>query len=217
MRPRLCCLYWLRLRQAADTELRGHEMIEHERRGWVDEINWRLSRITYVLPAVIVAIMMYEVFMRYVLEKPTIWVNEMSLWMGGWIYLSAGVYAMQQRSHIRITLLYDVVPIWLRRIFDIISTALIVAWAAMTIWGGYNEAVKAFLTWERFDSAWSPAIPAISQPLILITMIFVAVQAVSNLITDWGRENDPGLVEEEWRSEIEELKRAQSFDDERGA
>ncbi len=189
-------------------------MVEHERRGWVDEINWRLSRITYVFPAVIVTIMMYEVLMRYIFEKPTIWVNEMSLWMGGWIYLSAGVYAMQQRSHIRITLLYDAVPIWLRRVFDIISTLLIVLWAVATIWGGYNEASKALITWERFDSAWAPPIPAVSQPLILVTMIFVTVQAVSNLFTDWGREGDTGIEEEEWRSEIEELKRAQAIDEE---
>ncbi|MEM9603821.1 MAG: TRAP transporter small permease [Pseudomonadota bacterium] len=187
-------------------------MIEHERRGWVDQINWRLSRITYLFPALIVTMIVYEVFMRYVLEKPTIWVNEMSLWMGGWIYLSAGVYAMQQRSHIRITLLYDIVPLWLRRVFDIVSAVLIVVWAFTTIWGGYNEAVKAFLTWERYDSAWAPPIPAISQPLILITMVFVTVQAVSNLIMDWGKEDQPGIADEEWVSEIEEIRRAQSID-----
>jgi len=187
-------------------------MIEHERRGWVDQINWRISRITYLFPAVIVAMIVYEVFMRYVLEKPTIWVNEMSLWMGGWIYLSAGIYAMQQRSHIRITLLYDVVPLWLRRVFDIISAALIVVWAFATIWGAYNEAIKALLTWERFDSAWAPPIPAISQPLILVTMVFVTVQAVSNLFMDWGKEDQPGVADEEWVSEIEEIRRAQSID-----
>jgi len=84
-------------------------MVEHERRGWLDEITWRISRVAMVMVAIIVIIMMYEVFMRYVLEKPTIWVNEMSLWMGGWVYLFAGLYAMQQRSHIRITILYDIV------------------------------------------------------------------------------------------------------------
>ena len=109
-------------------------MIEHKRRGWIDAFTWRFSRIAMVLPGVIVIIMMYEVFMRYVMELPTIWVNEMSLWMAGWVYLLAGIYAMQQRSHIRITMLYDVVPRWLRRFFDVLSTLLIVIWVAATIW-----------------------------------------------------------------------------------
>ena len=61
-------------------------------------------------PAFVVAIMFYEVVMRYLFVKPTLWVNEMSLWVAGAIYMTAGLYAMQQRSHIRIFIIYDMVP-----------------------------------------------------------------------------------------------------------
>ena len=185
-------------------------MIEHERTGWVDAFTWRFSRLAMFLPAFIVIIMMYEVFMRYVLERPTIWVNEMSLWMGGWVYLLAGIYAMQQRSHIRITMLYDVVPIWMRRLFDVTSTLLIVLWTAATIWGGFNESWKALLNWERFGTAWDPPIPAVTQPLILVTMIVIAIQAVSNLIMDWNK-TGAQAHESEFDTEIEEIKRVQGF------
>lgn len=187
-------------------------MIEHQRKGWVDAITWRFSRVAMLLPAVIVAIMSYEVFMRYVLEKPTIWVNEMSLWMGGWVYLTAGIYSMQQRSHIRITVLYDIVPRWLRRIFEIISVSLIVVWAICTVWGGFNEGWDALINWERFGTAWDPPIPATTQPLILVTMVIIAIQAVSNLITDWN-DDDNGAISDEMQAEIEELKRAQGVTD----
>lgn len=187
-------------------------MIEHERKGWVDAITWRFSRVAMLMPAFIVAIMSYEVFMRYVLEKPTIWVNEMSLWVGGWVYLTAGIYAMQQRAHIRITILYDIVPRWLRKLFDIISVSLIVVWAICTVWGGYNEALDAIVNWERFGTAWDPPIPATTQPLILVALVVIAIQAVSNLITDWN--DDDIAVEDEMQAEIEELKRAQGVDEE---
>lgn len=189
-------------------------MVEHKQRGWVDAFTWRFSRIAMILPGLIVIIMMYEVFMRYVLELPTNWVNEMSLWMGGWVYLLAGIYAMQQRSHIRITMLYDVVPRWLRKFFDVLSTVLIILWVAATIWGGFNEAWEALITWERFDSAWAPPIPAITQPLVLLITLIVGIQAVSNLIMDWNEEGD-GMEVDEMQAEIEELKRAQGLlDDE---
>lgn len=188
-------------------------MIEHERRGWIDAFTWRFSRVAMVLPAAIVVIMMYEVFMRYVLEKPTIWVNEMSLWMGGWVYLLAGIYAMQQRSHIRITMLYDIVPRWLRRFFDILATLFIIVWVAATIWGGFSEAWEALISWERFGTAWDPAIPAVTQPLILVITLAVGIQAVSNLIMDWNEEGD-GMEVDEMQVEIEELKRAQGLLDE---
>ncbi len=187
-------------------------MIEHKRKGWVDAITWRFSRVAMLLPALIVAIMSYEVFMRYVLEKPTIWVNEMSLWMGGWVYLTAGIYAMQQRSHIRITILYDIVPRWIRKLFDVISVTLIIIWAFCTVWGGFNEGWDALIKWERFGTAWDPPIPATTQPLILVIMVIIAIQALSNLITDWNDEDDP-LMTDEMQAEIEELKRAQGVDD----
>jgi len=187
-------------------------MIEHERKGPVDAITWRFSRAAMLMPAIIVAIMIYEVFMRYVLKKPTTWVTELSLWMGGWIYLTAGIYAMQQRSHIRITVLYDVVPRWLKRLFDLISVFLIVLWAIATVWGGFNEALDSFLRWERFGTAWDPPIPATTQPLILVVMVIIAIQAVSNIITDWNDYDKP-LVNDEMQAEIEELKRAQGVVD----
>ena len=79
------------------------------------------------------SIMFYEVVMRYVFEEPTLWVNEMSLWLAGMIYLFAGLYAMQQRSHIRIFILYDMVPRWLQRVFDVISTLFICCFAAAVV------------------------------------------------------------------------------------
>lgn len=189
-------------------------MVEHERRGWLDEITWRISRVAMVMVALIVIIMMYEVFMRYVLEKPTIWVNEMSLWMGGWVYLSSGLYAMQQRSHIRITILYDAVPEWLRKCFELLSTLFIVLFAAATVWGGFNESQDALINWERFGTAWDPPIPAVTQPLILVVLVLITLQAISNLIMDWDKLGHGIELSDEMKAEVEEMKRAQGITDE---
>ncbi|MEM8813639.1 MAG: TRAP transporter small permease [Pseudomonadota bacterium] len=162
-------------------------MVEHEKTGWVDFLTHALSRVTMVLPAVITAIMFYEVTLRYVFASPTLWVNEMSLWLAGMVYLAAGLYAMQQRSHIRIFILYDLAPRWLQRVFDLLSTLFICVFAAAVVYGGYGEAMAKLLRWETFGTAWDPPIPATMKPLILITVVLIAVQAVSNLICDWNR------------------------------
>ena len=66
-------------------------MVEHERTGLLDLITWSISRVAMWLPAFIVSIIFFEVVMRYVFERPTLWVNEMSLWVAGAIYLTAGL------------------------------------------------------------------------------------------------------------------------------
>ena len=42
---------------------------------------------------------------------------------------------------------------------------------------------------ERFGTAWDPPIPATVKPAILIIITLVTIQAVSNLIADWNKED----------------------------
>lgn len=163
-------------------------MVEHETTGWIDKLSLLIGRLTMILIAAIVAVMFYEVVLRYVFEAPTLWANELSLWLAGGVFLGAGLYAMQQRSHIRIFIIYDMCPRWLQRVFDVISTALIVAFSAGIIYGGFNEARDKLLRWETFGTAFDPPIPATLKPLVLLVVVLVAIQAISNLIHDWNKE-----------------------------
>jgi TRAP-type C4-dicarboxylate transport system permease small subunit len=79
------------------------------------------------------------------------------------------------------------VPRNVQRAFDSISTLLICVFAAAVVWGGFNEAYQKVLRWETFGTAWDPPIPATMKPLILIVVVLMAMQAVSNLIYDWNR------------------------------
>ncbi|MEQ8355340.1 MAG: TRAP transporter small permease [Kiloniellaceae bacterium] len=163
-------------------------MVEHPIRSWMDRFSIAISRVAMFLVALIVVIMFYEVVMRYVFGSGTYWVNEMSLWTAGGVYLLAGLYVMQQRGHIRIYILYDMVPRSWQRVFDSISALLIVLFAAAIVWGGFNEAWAKLMRWETFGTAWDPPIPATMKPLVLLTVTLIAVQAVVNLIVDWKDE-----------------------------
>ena len=159
-----------------------------EWRAW-DRVAIFIGRVTMLLIISMTLIMLYEVFLRYVLEAPTLWANELTLWIGGFVFLCAGFYGMQQRSHIRIFLLYDVVPRWLQRVFDTISVVLLVIFAFFMVYGSFHQVfVIKFYKWEMFGTAFDPPIPATIQPAVLIIMSLVALQAVANLIADWNAE-----------------------------
>jgi TRAP-type mannitol/chloroaromatic compound transport system permease small subunit len=154
----------------------------------VDRLSVFIGRVTMMLIVCLTCVMLYEVIVRYVFEAPTLWANELSLWLAGFVFLCAGLYAMQQRSHIRIFLLYDICPRWLQRTFDCISTTLIVAFAFFLIYGGYGEAFDKFGRWETFGTAFDPPIPATLKPMVLFIVAMVAIQAVINLVSDWNAE-----------------------------
>ena len=152
----------------------------------IDKIAVFIGRVTMMLIVLLLGVMLYEVFVRYVLEAPTLWANELSLWLAGFVFLGAGLYAMQQRSHIRIFLLYDICPRPIQRLFDTISTVLIVLFAFFLVYGGYGEALDKLWRWERFGTAFDPPIPATIKPFVLLIVTLVAIQAVINLISDWN-------------------------------
>ena len=171
----------------------------------IDKSSLFIGRVTMMIILLTVLVMTYEVFVRYVLEKPTLWANELSLWMAAFVFMLAGLYAMQQRSHIRIFLLYDVCPRWLQRLFDCISTFLIVLFAIALIYGAYGEAFAKLLRWETFGTAFDPPLPATVKPMLLLVMTLVALQAVVNLISDWNKEPEVHTDEPD-EEEIEALR-----------
>ena len=102
--------------------VRGVKVAQMEYQEWskVDRVALFIGRVTMILIISMTLVMLYEVFLRYAIEAPTLWANELTLWIAGFVFLSSGLYAMQQRCHIRIFLLYDVVPRWMQRTFDTI-------------------------------------------------------------------------------------------------
>lgn len=174
----------------------------------IDRLAISVSRILMLLLAFSVAIMAYEVFMRYVLVKPTLWVNEATKWIAGGIYLVSGLYVLQQRSHIRIYLLYDMVPRWTQRLFDLISTSLLCVFAAAVIYGGFNESWRKLLRWELYGTEWDPPMPATMKILILIIVVLLAMQSVSNLICDWSKPKKRHDMLDEVSEDVEAIKRS---------
>lgn len=160
--------------------------MEIEDFGALDRAAVFLGRVAMMLIILLTSVMLYEVFVRYVLNEGTYWANELSLWLAGFVFLLAGLYAMQQRSHIRIYLIYDMFPRWLQRACDTFSTLLILVFAFALVYGGYGEAFAKFYRWELFGTAFDPPIPATVKPMILLVVCLVAIQSVLNLIADWN-------------------------------
>ena len=166
------------------------------------DLRWLASSVVFI-----VVVMFYEVCARYLFEKPTLWANEMSLWIAGFLFLLAGLYAMQQRSHIRIYIIYDIMPRWAQKTADCISVLLIWIFAVSLVWGGYNEARDKILRMEAFGTAWDPPIPATIKLGILVIITLVAIQALSNLIADWNKAPEHHSPADEIdETEIENIK-----------
>lgn len=155
---------------------------------FVDRLSLGISWVAMFFVPVIVVTIGYEIVMRYMFLSSSTWAKDLTVWVAVVGYLLAGLYVMQKRAHISITILYDAVPRPVQVVFDVIKLLVVLAFAAALIMGAGPEAWRSFVNWERIGTSWNPPIPATVKPLILIVTFLIAVQAIANFITDLKRE-----------------------------
>jgi len=98
----------------------------------------------------------YEVFVRYVLNAPTVWVFDMMVQMYGGLFLMAGPYALAQDAHVRGDVLYRLFPVRTQAWLDLTLYIFFFFPGMLALfWFGYEIASDS---WRYKEVSWnSPA------------------------------------------------------------
>ena len=98
----------------------------------------------------------YEVFVRYVINAPTVWAFDMMVQMYGALFLVAGPYALAQDSHVRADVVYRFLqPRWQALVDIILYTLFFFPGMMALFWFGYEIASDS---WRYKEVSWnSPA------------------------------------------------------------
>ena len=98
----------------------------------------------------------YEVFVRYVLNAPTVWVFDMMVQMYGALFLMAGPYALAQDTHVRADVVYRLLSIrWQARIDMVLYIVFFFPGMLALLYYGWEIASDS---WRYKEVSWnSPA------------------------------------------------------------
>jgi len=95
----------------------------------------------------------YEVFVRYVLNSPTVWAFDMSVQMYGALFMMAGAYALSQDAHVRGDVIYRLMSKRKQAIIDLTLYILFLAPGALAlIYYGGGFAIDS---WFYKEVSWS--------------------------------------------------------------
>ena len=131
-----------------------------------------------------VAISVYEVGMRYLFNAPTVWVHETTVLLSAVAFIVSGLYALERREHIRITVLSDRLPGWMRPLLRLLNLSLAVVFLGAVAWGGFELGWQALSNWQTTQSAFNSPTPAILKPLLVVTAALMIVQVVVQFLRD---------------------------------
>lgn len=83
----------------------------------------------------------YEVFVRYVLNAPTVWAFDMMVQMYGALFLMCGAYALAQDTHVRADVIYRLIPVRGQAALDFVLYFLFFFPGILAlVWYGYEIA-----------------------------------------------------------------------------
>lgn len=112
----------------------------------------------------------YEVFVRYVLNDPTVWAFDMSVQMYGALFIMSGAYALSQDAHVRGDVVYRLFPTRVQGGIDLVLYIIFFMPGvfALTVYG-YHFAADS---WFYKEVSWSS--PSRIQIYFFKTLIPVA-------------------------------------------
>ena len=125
----------------------------------------------------------YEVFVRYVLNAPTVWAFDMSVQMYGALFMMCGAYTLSQGAHVRGDVLYRLLPKKTQAKIDFVLYILfLMPGAVALIYYGYGFASDS---WFYKEVSWSS--PARIQiyyfkTLIPIAGVLVLLQGIAETV-----------------------------------
>jgi len=149
----------------------------------IDSISQWSGKIVSFLILVLMCVVLIEVVMRYVLNNPTKWVHEMSLYLfGGAINLGAA-YTLLHKGHVTMDVVQSRLSPRGKAIMDIATFIFFFIFVAVLLWKGWHMAWKAFQFMERTESSWGPVIWP-SRLVIPVGAFLLLLQGIAKFVRD---------------------------------
>jgi len=140
----------------------------------VDALVMLCGKASAFLMPLLALVVAFEVFSRYVLNSPTIWAFDLSLFLFGYLAALGGAYAQQKRAHINVDILYLSVRPKIRCVFNLISWSLGIFFLCLIVmmcFGKYEEAIEFDY---RRQSEWAPPMFHFWIMMMIACALFIA-------------------------------------------
>jgi len=151
----------------------------------IDYISEWSGRILSWLCVAVIIVLVYEVVMRYVFDKPQIWTSQMGCMMGGAIVALGWAYTHRHSRHVRVDVFYGHASPRGKAIIDVVC-ALVMFFPLMfaliysaVLWAHTSMVMNERLTYSFW---FPPAYP--SRIVVVVGLSLFTLQGVARFIRD---------------------------------
>lgn len=123
----------------------------------------------------------YEVVCRYFFRSPTIWAQEMSVYVFMWTMLAGAAYTLEKGKHVRIDLIIEHLSVRTQQILEMLTSVAGMVYCAVITWQAYGM-IAASISYGKVTATllripmWLPQM-ALLLGFALLTLQFAIIIA----------------------------------------
>ena len=149
----------------------------------VDKINaWVGKTVSYLL-LLITFITAFEVLMRYVVKRPTIWAWDLNIQLFAALTMLGGGYTLLENGHVQIDVLVSSLSPKKRAWVDILTAPFFFFGFFVLLWMGWDVGWASFVAREAMPTIWAPPYYVVKL-LIPIGALLLLLQGSAKFIRD---------------------------------
>lgn len=149
----------------------------------IDFISEAMGRIGWVIILYAMLFGVTDVFLRYVLNSPSLWISTTVQFAMVLLACVGGVYALNDNAFVKLDLFYANFSARKKAVCDIITSVFTFLFLGVLIWKGYSAAVMSV----KLNQMTPTSIPIPIYPLkifIPIAAVFMLLVVIKKLVAD---------------------------------
>jgi len=147
----------------------------------VDKMNEWIGKAVSFLLIPLVLITAFEVVMRYIVKRPTIWSWDLNIQIFAAIVMLGGGYTLLQKGHVVIDVLVINMKPRKRAILDLITSSFFFLGITVLILGGWDLAWMSIKARETMPTIWAPPYYTM-KILVPVGALLVFFQGISEFL-----------------------------------
>ena len=148
----------------------------------IDKFNDFLGRIFSVLSLAILAVIMCEVILRRIFNRPQIWTQDLIVMLFACYIILISAYGLQKKAFVAVDVVYAMFPVRVQHILHIVTYAIfLVPFLMGLVPASWTFFLNAYTTGEQTYSVWAaPTWPV--KLCLFVGLVLLANQAVSEIL-----------------------------------
>jgi len=157
----------------------------------IDKVTMVLAYTSGVLIVVMMASMVYDVVMRHILNRPTIWADELSCFLLVGVSFLGAAYALKTDSHVRIETFVAFLPRRAKNFMETVTDVLSVAFLFIFAWQGGRLVYESFV-YTRIAPTLLRTPLYLPQSFLAVGLIWFWVQMLAHTVKRFVARQEKG-------------------------